>query len=166
MDKLLNPDLGLVITTIVTFVLLVLVLKKAAWKPILDGINQREGKIRGDLDRAEKANTDAQALQQKYETQLNEAQRTIQDMVTQAKKDADRARGELLAAAKEESERVLEKGRKDLAGETDKLKNELRKEVAGLSVLIAEKIVNRAIDTKVQEDVLKEALKNVTEAAK
>ena len=53
MDKLLNPDLGLIITTIVTFVLLVFILKKAAWKPILEGINQREGKIRGDLDRAE-----------------------------------------------------------------------------------------------------------------
>src|SRR3954463_10644019 len=110
MDNLLNPDLGLVITTIVTFLLLVFILKKAAWKPILDGINQREGKIRGDLDRAEKAQADAEALRLKYESQLSEAQRTIQDMVSQAKKDADRARTDLLATAKEESERVLEKG--------------------------------------------------------
>ncbi len=161
MDKLLNPDIGLILTTIITFLLLVFILKKAAWKPILDGINQREGKIRGDLDRAEKAQAEAERLRQQYESQLNEAQRTIQDMVSQAKKDADRSRAELLAAAKEESERVLEKGRRDLAGETDKLKAELRNEVAGLSIGIAEKIVNRTIDHRVQDEILKDALKNV-----
>lgn len=161
MDKLLNPDLGLIITTIITFALLVFILKKAAWKPILEGINQREGKIRGDLDRAEKAQVDAEALRQKYESQLTEAQRTIQDMVGQARKDAERARADLLTLAKEESERTLEKGRRDLTGETEKLKSELRTEVAGLSMAIAEKIINRSLDKSVQEDVLKEALKNV-----
>ncbi len=161
MDNILKPDVGLMITTIVTFVLLVFVLRKAAWKPILDGIDSREGKIRGDLDRAEKAQKEAEALRQKYESQLSEAQRTIQEMVSQAKKEAERSRGELLAAAKEESQRTLEKGRRDLEGETEKLKSQLRNEVAGLSVAIAEKIVHRAIDQKVQEDVLKDALKNV-----
>lgn len=166
MDNLLNPDVGLMITTVITFALLVFILKKAAWKPILEGINQREGKVRGDLDRAEKAQADAEALRLKYESQLTEAQRTIQDMVAQAKKDAERSRTELLATAKEESERVLEKGRRDLAGETDRLKGELRNEVAGLSMSIAEKIVNRSLDKSVQEDVLKDALKNVAGAKK
>src|SRR6185436_8913442 len=85
MDNILNPDLGLILTTIVTFLLLVFILKKAAWKPILDGINQREGKIRSDLDRAEKAQADAEGLRQKYESQLTDAQKTIQDMVAQAR---------------------------------------------------------------------------------
>ncbi|MCG3204552.1 MAG: ATP synthase subunit b, sodium ion specific [Elusimicrobia bacterium] len=164
MDKLLNPDLGLIITTIVTFALLVLILKKAAWKPILEGINQREGKIRGDLERAEKAQAEAEALRLKYESQLTEAQRTIQEMVNQARNEAARARADLLTAAKEESERTLEKGRRDLAGETERLKGELQKEVAGLSMAIAEKIVNRSLDARVQEDVLKDALKSVTGA--
>lgn len=161
MDNILNPDIGLIVTTIVTFLLLVFVLKKAAWKPILDGINQREGKIRDDLDRAEKAQADAEALRVKYEAQLNEAQRTIQEMVGQAKKDAERTRAELLSAAKEESQRVLDKGRRDLAGEADKLKLELRNEVAGLSVSIAEKIVHRAIDPRVQDEILKDSLKAI-----
>lgn len=163
MDKLLQPDSGLMIWTVVTFLLLVLILTKAAWKPILDGINRREGKIRGDLERAEKSQADAEALRQKYEVQLNEAQRTIQEMVAQAKKDGERTRAELVATAKQESERILEKGRRDLSGETEKLKQELRREVAGLSVAIAEKILNRAVDQHVQDEVLKDSIKSIAE---
>lgn len=166
MDKLLQPDTGLIIWTWVTFIILSLVLAKAAWKPILTGLGEREGKIRSDLERAEKSQADAELLRQKYETQLAEAQRTIQEMVTQAKKDGERTRAELLAAAKEESEKILEKGRRDLAGETDRLKGELRGELAGLSVAIAEKILNRSVDKNVQEDVLKESLKSLAEVRK
>ena len=166
MDKLLQPDTGLMVWTFITFLLLVLVLTKAAWKPILDGINQREGKIRSDLERAERSQAEAEALRQKYEAQLGDAQRTVQELVTQARKDGERTRAELLAAAKAESERIIEKGRRDLSGETEKLKSELRNEVAGLSVQIAEKILNRAVDQRVQEDVLKDSLKSIAEVKK
>ncbi|MFN0116787.1 MAG: F0F1 ATP synthase subunit B [Elusimicrobiota bacterium] len=162
MEKLLQPDTGLMIWTIVTFGLLLLALTKFAWKPILDAINQREGKLKGDLDRAEKAQNEAELLRQKYETQLSEAQKTIQSMVTQAKADGEKVRIDLLHQAKEESEKLVERGRKELAGETDKLKTELRKEVAELSVSIAEKILKRSVDKKLQEDVLSESLKSLS----
>jgi F-type H+-transporting ATPase subunit b len=165
MDKLLQPDLGLMILTIVTFVALVFILKTAAWGSILGGIKSREEKIRGDIGRAEKAQADAESLRQRYEVQLAEAQKTIQDMVSKARQDGERTRAELIATAKAESEKILEKGRKDLTGETDKLKEQLRSEVAGLSVSIAEKILKRSVDTKVQDDVLKESLKSLTGAS-
>lgn len=166
MDKLLQPDTGLLIWTIVTFLLLVFILKKAAWKPILDAINQREGKIREDLDRAERSQKEAEALRLKYESQLNEAQRSIQEMVSQARKDGEKVRADMLNAAKEESERLMEKGRRDLAGETDRLKSELRNEVAGLSLQIAEKVLGRSVDKKLQEDVLKDSLHSIAEVKK
>ena len=163
MDKLLQPDTGLMIWTVVTFVLLVLVLTKAAWKPILDGINTREQRIREDLDRAEKANADAAAMRARYETQLNEAQRSIQEMVQQARADGERTRAELVAAAKAEAERIVEKGRRDLSGETEKLRAELRNEVAGLSLQIAEKLLQRSLDKNVAAEVLNDAVKTVSE---
>ncbi len=161
MDKLLQPDTGLMIWTVVTFLLLVAILSKAAWKPILAAVNDREQKIRSDLDRAEQAQKSAEELRVKYEMQSAEAQRTIQEMIQQARKDADRTRAELLTTAKDESERILEKGRRELTGETDKLRALLRSEVSDLSVSIAEKILNRAVDKKVQEEVLKASLKDV-----
>ena len=163
MDKLLNPDIGLMVWTVVTFLVLVLILKKAAWKPILDGLEKREGRIRSDLDRAEKAQAEAEDLRRRYETQLAEAQRRIQEMVNQAKADGDRTRAEIIAEAKAESERLLEKGRRDLEGEAERLKGELKKDVAGLSVTMAEKILARSVDPKLQEEILSQSLSEISE---
>ncbi len=122
----------------------------------------REMKIRSDIQRAEEAgNADAEALRQQYQTQLVDAQKTIQSMVNQAKADGERLRSDIVAQAKQEADRALEKGRRELGTETERLRGELRKEVAGLSVSIAEKILQRAVDPKTQEAVLADALKSV-----
>jgi F-type H+-transporting ATPase subunit b len=163
MDKLLQPDTGLMIWTIVTFVAVLIVLSKAAWKPILDGINSREQRIREDIERAEKANAEASRLREQYESQLSQAQKTIQDLVTQARADGERARAELIAQAKAEADRIVEKGRRDLNGETDKLRAQLREEVAGLSISVAEKILKRSIDKKVADDVMSDSVRQVSE---
>ncbi len=164
MDLLLQPNTGLVIWTIVTFLLLVLILTKAAWKPILEGLNNRESKIKSDLERAEKAQKDAESLRQSFEGQLADAQKTIQNMMAQAKADGEKTRAQLLSTARDEAEKIVEKGRKDLAGETDRLKEDLRNEVGGLAVLIAEKVLARSIDPKIQEQVLKDSLQEIIQA--
>jgi len=165
MDKLLQPDLGLMVWTAVTFLTLVSVLAKFVWKPILNGINTRESKIREDLDRAEKSQAEAEKTRQKYESQLAEAQRAIQDMISKAKQESEKTRSELVASAKAEAEKIVEKGRRDLEGETDKLRSKLRSEVADLSLSIAEKILNRSVDKKVQDDVFKDSLKSMSEVS-
>jgi len=101
MEKLLQPNTGLMIWTIVTFVLLLLVLTKAAWKPILEGLNQREGKIRSDLERAEQAQKEAETLRLKFESQLAEAQKKVQEMLTHARAESDRSRAQMLATARD-----------------------------------------------------------------
>src|ERR1051325_5559738 len=104
MDALLQPNTGLVIWTVVTFLCLVLVLTKAAWKPILDGLNNRESKIKSDLERAEEARREAETLRQNFEGQLAVAQKNIQNMMAQAKADGEKTRAQLLADAREEAE--------------------------------------------------------------
>lgn len=164
MDKLLQPDTGLMIWTVVTFVLVMLVLTKSAWKPILDAINAREAGIRENIERAEKANVEANGLRERYEAQLAEAQRKIQEMVGQARTDGERARAELVAAAKAEADRIVEKGRRDLGGETEKLRQQLRAEVADLSLALAEKILNRSVDKKVADEIVNDSVRAVSEA--
>jgi F-type H+-transporting ATPase subunit b len=163
MDKLLQPDPGLIIWTIVTFMVVVFVLSKTVWKPILSAIEGREKGIRGDIDRAAKANADAEALRLKYEAQIVEAQQKIQEMVNQARADGERTRADIVAAAKTESERIVEKGRKDLVGETDRLRGQLRAEVADLSVSVAEKILRRTVDKKMAEELIVESVKSLGE---
>lgn len=144
--------------TIVTFLLVLLVLTKTAWKPILDALNKREKKIKDDLERAENSQKEAEALRQKYETQLAGAQKSVLDMINQASVEGEKTRSKILEEAKKESGRILEKGRQELAGEAERLKQELRKDVAELSVDIAEKILGKAVDQKLQEEVVKSSL--------
>lgn len=163
MDKLLQPDPGLMIWTVITFLTLVFILTKVAWKPILEALEKREAKIRSDLERAEQSHRDAEALRQKYETQLAETQRNVQEMLMRAKADAEKARTDILSQAKAEAEKTVEKGRKDLANEAERLKEVLKKDVAEISLVMTEKILHRAVDKKVQEEVLHDALKNLSE---
>lgn len=166
MDTLLKPDTGLIIWTIITFVVLVAVLAKTTWKPILSGLQSREDRIRNDLARAERAQKEAEAMRAQYETQVAEAQRKMQEMVTAARADAERTRAQLVADARAEADRLLEKGRADLNGEAERLKGELRQEVGGLAVAAAEKILGRAVDPKMQEDVLSESLSGLKGVSK
>lgn len=166
MDALLNPHSGLVIWTIITFLCLVAILTKAAWKPILNGLESRESKIKNDLDRAEKAQKDAEVLRADFESKLSEAQKTITNMMQEARADGEKTRAQILSAARAEAEKLLEKGRKDLAGETDRLKSELRNEVTSLAVVMAQKVLEKSVDPKIQEEVLKKSLKEIAEVRK
>ncbi len=158
MEKLLQPDFGLMIWTAVSFIILLAVLGRYAWKPILEGLEKREKRIRDDIERAEKSQKEAEALRLKYEADLTEAQRKMQDMVNGARLESEKTREKLLQAAKEESDRLIEKGRRDLEVEADRLKEELKKDVADISLQISEKIVGRSVDKKVAHEVMEESL--------
>lgn len=158
MEKLLQPNIGLMIWTAVSFVLLLVVLGRFAWKPILDALEKREKKIRDDLERAEKSQKDAEALRLKYESDLSDAQRKMLDMVNSARLESEKTREKLVKTAQEEADKLLEKGRRDLANETERLKEELKKDVADLSLNITEKILARSVDKKMAHEVMEESL--------
>jgi F-type H+-transporting ATPase subunit b len=161
MEKLLQPDTGLMVWTVITFLLLVAILTKAAWKPILQALNEREGKIKGDLERAEALHKEAEALKAQFESQVAAAKDNIADMMAQAKSDGERTRAQLLSTAREEATQLLEKGRRDLNQETARLKDELRRDVASLSVAVAEKVLSKTIDSKLHEELMQESLQEL-----
>lgn len=158
MDKLLQPNIGLMVWTAISFLILVFVLGRFAWKPILVALEKREGKIRSDLEQAEKSQREAEALRLKYERDLAEAQRKMQEMVNAARAEGGVIREKIIRDARDESEKLLEKGRRELSLETERLKDELKKDVADLSLGISEKILERSVDKKVAEEVVKESL--------
>jgi len=162
MDKLLQPNTGLMVWTIITFLCLVVVLTKAAWKPILESLEKREGKIKGDLDQADKLRREAEEFKAQFESRLTEAQKTIQNMMAEAKASGETVRQQMLGSAREESQKIVEKGRKDLIQETEKLKDVLRNEVAGLAVNVAERVLQKNLNPNLQEQILKDSIQEVS----
>src|SRR3989338_490932 len=156
MDKLLNPDTGLVIWTIVTFLSLIFILKKMAWGPLLTALEERESRIRADMEGARAARGQAEKIQQELEKQMVEIEARSRARLAQAAKEGEALRAQLKAAAEEDAKNIREKTMAELAEEHRKLVRELRQEVAGLSVLAAEKLIRKSVDNGVQKTVLED----------
>ena len=154
MDKLLQPDTGLMIWTIVTFLCLVFILKKVAWGPLLHAIEEREKRMKGDLEGAEKARSDSEKIKQQLDAEMAGLQAKSREILAQAQKDAEALRAQLKAAAEADALAIKQKTQAELSDEKDRLVRELRQDVAELSVKAAEKLMHKSIDDGVQKSVL------------
>lgn len=165
MDKLLNPDVGLMIWTVVTFVCVAFVLAKFAWKPILKALDEREENLRATVRAADESRQAAERLKNEYDQQLAQVQIKGQEIIAQTQKEAQRLREEMLKAAQDESSRLTEKTRQQLAEEQRRLIQELRGEVVGVSVRMAEKILQSSVDKKVQDRFVDETIRDFEKTA-
>lgn len=154
MDKLLNPDTGLVIWTLITFLALVFILKKIAWGPLLASIEEREARMRADREGAENARAAAEKIKAELEAQMAGAHAKTRDILAQAAKDSEALKSQLRGAAEAEAQKIKDKAMAELADEKERLVRDLRREVAGLSMLAAEKLMRKSVDDGVQKGVL------------
>jgi F-type H+-transporting ATPase subunit b len=156
MERLLQPDLGLMVWTIVTFLGLVFVLKKVAWKPMLQALEDREAGIKRAIAEAQAAKASAETLKAQYEKELAEGQQKAQAILAQTTTDAQKIREQILKEAADEAQRLAANSRRQIEEEKDKVLRDIRKEVAGLSIAAAEKLVRHTMNAKVQDELLKE----------
>ena len=154
LDKLLNPDQGLIIWTIISFLILVGLLKAFAWGPLLHAIEEREAKMREEREGAEKARADAERIAKELEARLAKAADEARAVVAQAGKDGEALRASLKVQAEAEAKALLDKTRAQLDEDKRRIVGELRQEVATLSVLAAERLVKKSVDQGVQKAVL------------
>jgi F-type H+-transporting ATPase subunit b len=143
-ETLLTPDIGLIFWTMATFLVLVAVLGKFAWKPLLKVLEDREQGIRRSIDDASSAKQSAESLKAQLESELRAARDNVSAMIAQAQTDAQKIRDKMQADAERQSQRMLEQTRRQMEQEKEKALQDLRKEVTRLSLDIAEKVVRQA----------------------
>ncbi|PHS53264.1 MAG: ATP synthase F0 subunit B [Lutibacter sp.] len=164
MDKLIEQfSLGLFFWQTILFIALVLLLKKFAWKPILNAVNEREEGIKNALDEAENARKEMQNLTADNERILKEA-RIERDTLL---KEAREMKESIVAEAKEEAQvqanKVVEQAQATIQSEKQAAITDLKNQVAELSIRIAEKVVRRELSDKdKQTKLVEEMLKEVT----
>lgn len=159
---LITPELGLIFWTALTFFILLFVLRKFAWKPILGAVTDREEGIRTALASAEQAKREMENLQADNERILKEARVEREAMLKEARELKDK----MIADAKEEAQvqagKMIEQAQVAIESEKRSAMAELKSHVAGLSVEIAEKVVRNELSNKnkqleLVEDMLAEA---------
>ena len=156
--ELVKPEFGLIFWMVISFGLIMLILKKFAWKPILNMLHEREASIQNALDSAEKAKEEMKALQSSNEKILADA-RNERDLML---KDAREIREKMIADAKgiatKEGERMLTIARESIQNEKMAAITELKNQVASLSIEIAEKILKDHLSTDDKQKALNSTL--------
>ncbi len=145
--SILEVNPGVVFWTVVTFVILMFVLSKFAWKPLLGALKEREDSIKDSLDAAEKAMEKAEKVTKENEAALHEAEKMAQQIRKEAIDEADLIRAERIEKSKEEAEQLLEHARRTIEQEKKRALLELRDEVAKLAIQAASMIIDSDLDT-------------------
>jgi len=158
----LNP--GLIIWTAITFLILLFLLRKIAWKPLLNALQSREEKIQSSLERAEKAKEEAERLLEENRTNLQRAEDQAHQVIREGRAVAEKLKNEILEKANASSRRMIEQAKEEIQREKDVALAELRREVVDLAIQVASKILGEELDErhhrKVVEDFLRELPKN------
>lgn len=158
--ELVTPAIGLIFWTTVVFTLLVLLLKKFAWKPILSAVDERNQSIKNSLSQAEKARNEMSELTANNEKIIAQA-KVDRDIIL---KEARDMKNEIISEAKDkaskEAEKLVSTAKEQILNEKMKAITELKNHVADLSIEMAEKILSSELsDVAKQKELVKKALK-------
>jgi len=160
---LITPGLGLVFWTAITFLCLLFILKKFAWKPILDSVNEREDGIKNALASAEDAKKEMQNLNASNEQLLKDARAERDALMKDAREIKDKMISDAKEEAKEVTSKLIENAQVSIEQEKQAALAELKKQVADLSIGIAETVIKKELTSKEEQLKLVEGiLKEVT----
>ena len=160
-NPLLRPDPGLFIWTIITFLVLLTLLAKFAWGPLLQALESRQELIRKSLDDAQEAKRELERIGQQSAQILKESRVQAEAIISQSRSDAERLREEMRQKAKAEAETIVRNAERQIQLETGRALQQIRHEAADLSVLIASKLIQRNLSKEDNERLIEDALRQV-----
>jgi len=161
---LVKPETAIpaAISSIIMFVLLVLLLKKTAWGVIIQGLQDREVKIRSEIESAENARLQANAALEQYQKELAEARASANQMIQQAKADAQKVADELRSKNEGELNSMKDRAKTEIEAAKRMALNEIYAEISLLATQVAEKILEREIRPADQQKLVDEALSQLS----
>lgn len=136
------------IAQIINFLLLVVVLTKVAYKPLMKALQDRQERITASIDQADRAKTEAEQLRKEYQEQLARARAEAQTIVEKATRLAEQTKDEIITAARAEHAKLLKEAQDEIARERQRALSELRGEVVTLSMAAAAKIIEKNLDSE------------------
>ncbi|HEY6192994.1 MAG TPA: F0F1 ATP synthase subunit B [Bacteroidota bacterium] len=151
---MLEVNTGLISWTIVTFVLLLIVLRKFAWKPLLEGLQRREERVRTSIERAEQAQKDAERLMEENRQRLAQADQESHRLLSEGRVLAEKLKADIVEQANKQSRKMIEQAHQEIEREKEAALAQLRDEVATLAIKAAEKILDETLDEKRQRKLL------------
>jgi F-type H+-transporting ATPase subunit b len=161
MNPLVQPDPGLFIWTILTFLVLVTLLARFAWRPLLQALERRQSLIAKSLDDAQRAQQELERLQRESTQIITNARIEAEAIVSRSRSDAEQLREELKQKSRAEAAAIVKNAERQIQLETARALQQIRHEAVDLSVTIASKILQRNVSKEDNEGLIEETLKQV-----
>ena len=160
----LMPDTGLTLWTIVTFLLLLVVLKWKAWGPLMDALDARSKQIEESLSKAEKVTAEAEQQAEKNEAILQKARKEAQGIVTKAREAGDKLKHKLETDGKDQYDNMLNKAKEQIDTEKQKALNEIKNTVVEIALQASEKVIKRNLNDADNKKMIEETVEEFKQA--
>ena len=161
MEKWLSFDPGLFLWTIVTFFIVLAILKWKAWGPLINALDKREEDIREALASAEKARQDAEKASSEYEDMMKKARVEAQQIVADGKAAGERVKNDIESAANDKANEIIEKAKAQIDAERRKAIQEIKSSIVDLSMDAAAKVIERNLDSDDNRKLVDQALEGI-----
>ncbi|WP_235934932.1 F0F1 ATP synthase subunit B [Candidatus Laterigemmans baculatus] len=158
---LLNIDFGSAVWNLLIFLVVLAILGKFVWPQILAGLQARENKIHTDLQDAERANREAKQLLAQYQTQLDEAQVKVQEMLAEARRDAERTGARIVEEAKGDADRQRQRAVADIEAAKTVAITELADQTSELAIALARQVVGRELNPSDHAELIRQSLERI-----
>ncbi len=149
MEALIKPELGLIFWTVLIFVILVFILAKTVWKPLLSAVEAREEKIKADIEAAKKARDEAQIVKNEIEERLKKLSGEISEKISLASREAALEREKIIEKASAQAQLMLENAKKEIQSQQLEVSRQLEKKVLEIALLASEKALGSVIDKEI-----------------
>ncbi len=161
-SNLLAGDLGNVFFTLVIFLVLIAVLGRFAWKPLLNVLEQREHSIRGSLEQAKRERLEAEKLLAQYRQQIDRAREEATSIVDEGKRDAEVVRRRIQDEARQEAEQMVARARREIELAANSAMKELYDRTAELTVQLAGTVARKSLNVDDHRALVTESLERIS----
>src|SRR3954468_3661963 len=155
---LVSPDVGLMLWTLLVFLVTLFLLRKYAFPPIKEALEKRQPLIEESIDSAQRTRDEAEEILVEYRERLKEARVQAEEIVARARKAGETTERQSLEDARGAREELMEQTRRDIEAETRRAIQEIRKEVADLTVAATERVTRKSLNEDDQRRLVEEAL--------
>ena len=162
--KLITPEFGTMFWTLVTFLIMVFLLGRFAWKPLLALLDERERTVRESLEAAQKARAEADDVLRRNQEFLAGARRETAALLEQGRRESETLRAEILAQARKEAQELVEQGKRQIQYEQKQAMQTLRTQVADLAIGAAERLIQSDLNDAKHRELVAEYVRSLPDA--
>ena len=152
-------SLPVLLAQVMNFIILLVLLYFFAYKPLMRMLDERSRRVKESMEQAEQVKMESEQADEQIQKRLEEAGKEGQEMVARAVKFGEELKGKAKGEAKIEAEKLIARARNEIEKERDEAIGELREEFADLTIIAAQKVIDRSLDKKAHREIIDKVIK-------